>query len=179
MKRITVLALIIVLAGGAAFAQPRIDVGIDLPIGIGSVLDGTSLEVTSTVGNFLATTFLPLPEAGLYYQIDLGGFKIGAGARAVSLILQTIIWPNAFFELDLDVFVVEAQLGGGAFVLFGRVNDFQTGRVFFPDLSGWFKVGKDQNIRLGGGIAGVFLPGQSSTFPVVFYVGGKVVLAAD
>jgi len=179
MKRLALLTMIIALVGGVAFAQLRIDVGIALPIGIGSVLAGSSLEMDSTVGEFLSRTFLPLPEAGLHYQFDLGVVKMGVGARAFTFILETIAWPNAFVELDLGQFVAEAQLGGGAFVLLGLASDFRTGRVFFPDLSVWLKVGQKQSIRLGGGIIGIYLPEQSSSFPVVVYLGGKVALASN
>lgn len=179
MKRIVLLALIIALVTGMAFGQLRIDVGIALPIGIGAVLEGSSLELNSTVGDFLSNTFLPLPEAALHYQFNLGMVKLGAGVRGFTFILETILWPNAFVEVDLGQFVAVAQLGGCAFALLGLASDFRTGRVFFPDLSAWFKLGQKQNIRLGAGIVGIYLPEQSSTFPVVVYLGGKVALEAN
>jgi hypothetical protein len=179
MKRTVLLTLILALVGGMAFGQLRVDVGIALPIGIGAVLEGSSLEMSSTVGDFLSSTFLPLPEAGLHYQFDLGMVKLGVGARAFTFILETMLWPNAFVELDLGQFVAEAQLGGGAFVLLGLSSDFRTGRVFFPDLSVWLKLGQKQSIRLGAGIIGIYLPEQSSSFPVVVYIGGKVAIASN
>jgi len=87
-----------------------------------------------------------------------------------------VIWPNAFAEIDLGPVVVEAQVGGGGFLFFGLVSDFQTGRVFFPDLSAWLKLGKEGNLRLGAGAIGVYLPEQTSDLPIVFYLGGKIAL---
>jgi hypothetical protein len=98
MKRIMVLVLILGVLITGAFGQLRIDAGIAAPIGVGAVLDGTSLEMSGTAGEFLSRTFLPLPEAAFHYQFDLGHIKMGLGARAFTLILETIVWPNAFIE---------------------------------------------------------------------------------
>jgi hypothetical protein len=179
VKKFVATSLILALATGMTFAQLRVDAGIAVPIGIGVVLDGTSLEMSSAVGDFLSSTFLPLPEAALHYQFDLGHLKLGVGVRAFTLILETMLWPNAFVEYDFGPIVAEAQVGGGAFMLLGLVSDFQTGEVFFPDLSVWAKLGVKQNVRLGGGIIGIFLPNQSSSFPVVVYLGGKIALTPN
>jgi hypothetical protein len=179
MKKIVVLTVLLALVGTLAFSQIRIDAGIAVPIGIGAVLDGSSLEMNGTVGEFLSRTFLPLPEAALHYQFDLGNIKMGIGARAFTLILETMVWPNAFVEYDFGPIVAEAQVGGGAFLLLGLVSDFQTGEVFFPDLSVWMKLGATQGFRLGAGVIGIYLPEQSSTFPVVVYLSGKIALVSD
>jgi len=176
MKKAFFLAMALSLVGGAAFAQLRLDIGIAAPIGVGSVLDGTKLQMNGLAGNFLSKVFLPLPEAALHYQFDLAAVKLGIGARAFTLIVETVIWPNAFAEFDLGPVDIEAQVGGGAFAFFGLVSDFETGRVFFPDLSAWLKLGKDGNLRLGAGLIGLFLPNQTSNLPVVLYLGGKLAL---
>lgn len=177
MKRLAVLTIMLVVLITGVFSQVRIDAGIAVPIGIGAVLDGTSLEMSNTAGEFLSRTFLPLPEAALHYQFDLGAIKMGLGARAFTFILETMIWPNAFIEYDFGTIVAEAQVGGGAFLLLGLVNDFQSGQVFFPDLSVWMKLGAQKNIRVGTGVIGVFLPEQNSTVPFVAYISGKITLS--
>ena len=173
------MALLLAMVSALAFGQIRIDAGIAVPIGIGAVLDGSSLEMSSSIGEFLSRTFLPLPEAALHYQFDLGKLKMGIGARAFTLILETMVWPNAFVEYDFGPVVAEAQLGGGAFLLLGLVSDFQAGDVFFPDLSVWMKLGSKQDLRIGAGVIGIYLPEQSSSFPVVVYLGGKITIASD
>jgi len=176
VKKLIIIIALAGLAGSLAFGQIRIDAGIAVPIGVGAVLDGTSLEMNDVVGNFLSRTFLPLPELGLHYQFDFGQLKFGLGARAITLIIETMIWPNAFIEYNFGSLVAEAQLGGGAFLLLGLISDFQAGHVFFPDLSMWMKVGASQRVRFGAGITGIYLPEQSSSFPVVVYLAGKITL---
>jgi len=176
MKKAIFFAMVLGLAGGALSAQMRLDVGIAAPIGIGRALDGTKLEMDGAAGDFLSKVFLPLPEAGLHYQFDLGTVKVGLGGRAFTLILETVLWPNAFAEFDLGPVVLEAQVGGGAFAFVGLVSDCETGRVFFPDLSAWFKLGKDGNFRLGAGALGLYLPDQTATVPFIFYLGGKAAI---
>jgi hypothetical protein len=176
MKKSIALALALVALGGAAFAQLRLDAGVIMPVRVSVALDGSSLEIGSDVGNFLAGTLFPFPEGAAHFQFDLGTVKLGVGARAFTFILETIIWPNAFAEVDLGPVVLEAQLGGGAFLLFGLVSKAQLGEVFFPDLSAWFKIGAKRSIRLGGGVIGLYLPDQTSRLPLTFYLGGKIAL---
>jgi hypothetical protein len=178
MKRMGLLILMLALFSFLAFSQLRIDAGLAVPIGIGTVLDGSVLEMDNSVSDFLSRTFLPLPEGAMYYQFDFGKLKLAIGARAFTMVIETIIWPNALAELVFGPVVVEAQVGGGAFLLLGLVSDFVTGRVFFPDLSVWLKVGTRQAVRFGAGVIGMFLPEQNSTFPIVIYLSGKITLAS-
>ncbi|HUW41311.1 MAG TPA: hypothetical protein VMV90_09885 [Rectinemataceae bacterium] len=170
MKRLALIAIVLVLLAAPAFAQFRLDVGIIVPRGLGTTSGATS------EGSFVSDwPFIPLPEAGLYYQGDLGLVKLGIGARAFSFILETILWPNAYAELDFGRFAVQAQFGGGAFAMFGLANSTSTGNVFIPDLSAWFKLGKERNLRLGGGIVGLDVPSVfGSDMPFLLYFGGKL-----
>jgi len=174
MKKSLFLVLALIALSGTAFAQLRIDAGVSMPVRINVALEGTTLEIGSDIGNFLAGTIFPIPEGAVHYQFDLGVVKLGLGARAFSFILETIVWPNAFAEIDLGPVVLEAQLGGGAFLLFGLVSDAQFGEVFFPDLSAWLKFGTDDSVRIGAGVIGLYLPDQTSRLPLAFYLGGKI-----
>jgi hypothetical protein len=50
-----------------------------------------------------------------------------------SLILLSALWPNVIAELDLGPAVLEAQLGGGAFMFFGLVSEVpRPGPCSFP-----------------------------------------------
>jgi hypothetical protein len=72
---------------------------------------------------------------------------------------------------------VEAQVGGGLFALIGLYNNVKSGSLFFPDLSVWYKIGKKQLFRLGGGVMGFYLPELSTEgLAFAFYLGGKVAL---
>jgi hypothetical protein len=177
----TVFSLAIVIAFGMAAVQPaasqgRLDIGVIVPRGAGITLGGSS---TTTLGSDLGSwPFIPLPEAGLYYQGEVGPLKLGIGARAFTLILETILWPNAFAELDLGRVAIEGQLGGGAFLMLGLLpTDLQFGKVLIPDLSAWVKLGKKGVFRLGGGLIGLYVPDTfGDGMPFLFYLGGKAAI---
>jgi hypothetical protein len=172
MKRVVLIAILLSLMALPVFAQFRLDAGIIVPRGIGTTGGGG----TSSEGGFVSDwPFIPLPEAGLYYQGDLGLVKLGIGARAFSFILETILWPNAYVELDFGRFVVQGQFGGGAFAMFGLANSSATGQVFIPDLSAWIKLGRQRNLRLGLGFIGLDIPQTfGNAMPVLLYFGGKL-----
>ena len=115
---------------------------------------------------------------GIYYQGDLGLVKLGIGARAFSLLVETIAVPNAFAELDFGKIAIEAQVGGGAFVMFGFLpTQANIGNYWIPDLSAWFKIGKKGSFRLGGGLVGLYLPAvMGNALPFLIYLGGKASL---
>lgn len=157
-------------------AQGRLDLGIDIPKGMGKVLPS---GVDASVSDSLAKAFIPFPEVALHYQWDLGMLKLGAGVRAYTLILASMAWPNAFAELDLGPLAVEAQIGGGAFAYYAIASGgLESGRVFFPDLSAWYALGQKRVLRLGAGAMGVFLPDQEAgSLPFILYLGAKAAIS--
>ncbi|PKL24655.1 MAG: hypothetical protein CVV47_09475 [Spirochaetae bacterium HGW-Spirochaetae-3] len=176
MKRMVLVLLIIVAMVAPAFSQMRIDIGADVPRGIGAAFNG-SAEISQETVDFFNTYFIPFPEAAFYYQFDLDIVKLGIGARAYTFILETIIWPNAFAELNLGRVALEAQVGGGLFGLIGLYNSIEAGAYFFPDISIWYKLGKKQSFRLGLGAMGLYMPDITTEgFGFVYYIGGKVAL---
>jgi hypothetical protein len=181
MRRMTVLFPAVAIAFAFAVVVPaasevRLDIGVMVPRGAGLTLGGsTTTTLGSNLGNW---PFIPLPEAGIYYQGDLGMLKLGIGARAYSVLLETILWPNGYAELDLGKVAIEAQMGGGAFLMLGMLpTKFETGKVFIPDVSAWFKIGKKGNFRLGGGFIGLYVPDAfGDVMPFLLYLGGKASL---
>ncbi|HTX72543.1 MAG TPA: hypothetical protein VMC79_06920 [Rectinemataceae bacterium] len=171
MKRIVIVAIVLALLAMPAFSQVRLDIGVIVPRGAGVSGDNGS------VGGVLSDwPFIPIPEAGLYYQWDLGLLKLGLGARAESLLLETFLWPNALAEVDIGPVAIEGKFGGGAFLMFGLDNNSATGKVFFPDLSAWFKLGKKGNFRLGGGVVGIYVPDSEffgNNMIYLLYLAGK------
>ncbi len=176
MKRSLLAATLILLLAVPAFAQLRLDVGIDVPKGIGTALRGNA-EISQGTVDFFNTYFIPFPEASLHYQFDLGVVKLGLGARAFTLILESVLWPNAFAEVHLGPVVIEAQAGGGIFAMAGLFNKIDTGKLFFPDLSIWYKIGKKQNFRLGLGAMGFYMPELTTEgIGFAYYFGGKAAI---
>ena len=169
-KRGIVLVLALALAI-PAFPQLRLDLGVDVPRGVGASNGATSIGTTA--GKW---PFIPLPEGALHYQfLDLGVLKAGIGVRAFTLIVETIAWPNAFCEADFGPVAVEAQVGGGAFALLGIAESTQLGKVFIPDLSAWVRLGS--SLRLGAGVIGLYVPEAFGDYvPFLIYVGGKIAI---
>ncbi|MFH2116152.1 MAG: hypothetical protein ABIJ86_16755 [Spirochaetota bacterium] len=173
MKKYLVIAVFVALCLVSVSAQARLDLGIDIPLRISAVMEGSELT-----GSFNVPYTLPFPSAGLYYTTVAGPLNLGIGARMYSLILVSALWPNVIAELDLGPAILEAQLGGGAFLFFGLVSSTQTGAVFIPDLSAWFKLGK--TLRAGGGAMGLFIDELAEeAMPVVFYLGVKAAIGFD
>ncbi|MCX7025433.1 MAG: hypothetical protein NT080_12595 [Spirochaetes bacterium] len=173
-RRIRLLVIFIALAAtfaaGSAAAQVRLDLGVDIPRGFGALSGGDIF--TPDAVDFLDQTILPFPEAGIYYQWDLGVLKVGAGLRCFTFIAESIFWPNLIAEAHLGNFVVEGQMGGGYFGVFGLASSSASGNVFIPELSAWYKIG--ESFRLGGGAIGLFLPDLTSdTIPFIYYLGAK------
>ncbi|MFQ3547002.1 MAG: hypothetical protein SNJ56_01590 [Termitinemataceae bacterium] len=170
MKKMVVCLGLIVLLSLPAVAQVRIDMGFEIPRGIGAVVENQNIFPQEAV-DFFNTYIIPLPEAGLYYQLPIGPVRIGAGLRVFTIILANIYWPNAFVEADLGNFTLAGQIGGGLFGVFGLFPaDVKTGRVFIPDLSLWYRFGN--SFRVGGGATGLLLP-ESDTLGYLYYIGAK------
>jgi hypothetical protein len=173
MKKCIVVAVLAALCLVSIPAQTRLDLGIDIPLRISAVVEGSELADGVDV-----PYTLPFPSAGLYYTFGAGPLNLGVGARMYSLVLLSALWPNVIAELDLGPAVLQAQVGGGAFMFFGLVSEIHTGAVFIPDLSAWFKLGK--TLRLGGGAMGLFIEEFAETaLPVVFYIGAKAAIRFD
>ncbi|MGA2546906.1 MAG: hypothetical protein ABSF43_10185 [Rectinemataceae bacterium] len=174
-RRLMVLIIIgiALVAIPSITAQARLDVGVIAPRGAGLTLGNGTTDFGSQVDSW---PFIPVPEAGLYYQDDLGFLKLGLGGRAFTMIFETIVWPNAFAEFDFGKVAIEAQFGGGAFLLFGLLPaQANIGSYFIPDISAWYKFGKKGIFRLGGGVIGLYLPQVlGDALPFLIYLGGKV-----
>ena len=177
MKRFVIILAFAAILACPAFAQLRLDLGVDIPMTIGVIGDG-EIETSNEAGDFLRSHILPFPEAGLYYQFNLGPLKLAPGIRVFTFILETVLWPNVLAEISLaDRVFIQAQLGGLVFVLFGLVSDAQYGEVFLPDLSVWVGLGEERRFRLGGGVLGMALPDLTTEgIGIVPYIGGKVSL---
>lgn len=176
MKKLVLVLLIAISLVVPAAAQARLDVGFLAPRGLGlSTGSGTDTTLGDTMANW---PFIPIPEVGLYYQFDLSALKIGLGARCFTALIESFAWPNAYAELNLGPVALEAQMGGGLFVMFGALGGGSgTGAVFFPDLSAWLKLGKKGVLRLGGGAIGLYAPETlSDNILFMIYLGGKAAI---
>lgn len=170
MKRFSVVLALLLLLGIPAFAQLRLELGIDIPRGVGGV-SGNEVFSDPEVNKVFTDYIIPVPEVGLYYQFGQGSLRAGVGLRMYTFLLASIFWPNAFVEADIWNFTVAAQLGGGLFGMYalGQTR-FESGKVLMPDLSLWYRFGN--SFRLGVGTIGAMLP-ESEAIGFLYYIGGK------
>ena len=174
-KKLLVVICLVALTAAPAFSDWRVDLGLDIAFAGGAFAGGES-EVGGFDGNVL-----PIPVGAGSYVFEVGPLGVGVGIRAIPLIVIVPFWPNVFAELDLGNATLEAHLGGLLFGYFGLASGMETGEVFIPEVSGWFKVGK--RFRVGGGAIGVYVPNAEigddnlGISAWLFFLGGKWVLA--
>lgn len=157
MRRVVSILVTVVACSGFLFAKARFDIGLNTALYAG-IVTPRNIYVEKTISGFLREHPVPLPSVGLYAQTSYGHLNLGVGVRSYTFILETILWPNLYAELDFSRLTILAQIGGGVFGYFGLIATGvdASSQLYFPDLSAWFKLGK--NVRIGGGILGVYWP---------------------
>jgi hypothetical protein len=174
--KILVLALALIMAFGAvnAGAQVRLDVDIPWLIAAGVTLEGPTGDPELASIN-LAEYHIPLPYLEIAYQFGDGFLTGGIGLRAYTLIVEFMGWPMGYVELNLAPVVLRAELGGGAFFLFGIINQLYcteyTLQVMIPDISASFAF--TDWFRAGAGITMVAPIGNLDNFGWIFYIDAR------
>ena len=154
-KRFVVaLVAIVMLCVGvmSASAQLRLDMDVNMPIYFGYTSGGVSDGVLNQ--------FIPFPDARLAYQFGGGMVDGGIGVRAFTFIIENILYPEAYVELNIDRVTFSFNLGGFAFLEFGLLSTTLQNEgietlsgfhgVILPDLNVAFRV--NDWFRLGGGV---------------------------
>ena len=171
-RKLLVLVGLLALTAAPAFCDWRFDIGIDGIFGLGAVSDSGSDSA-----DFGDMAFFTLPMGGAAYEWDLGPVSLGGGIRGISLLVINVIWPDIFATLELGPAVIEAHVGGLAFLGFGLVSFSESGQVFIPELAAWFPLGKRKIFHLGGGAVGLYLPDfEDEAIVFMYYLGAKWVL---
>lgn len=178
MKRkiIPVLTVLLFLAGaGSAAADFRADLGVRVPVYLGISFDsasGTSSTGVDVLQNFL---FL-LPTGSFSYEFGEDTIRAGVGVRMYTLILESMLWPAAWVEMDLDPLVLRLEAGGGAYAFFGLYNAVQTGALVIPDLSAQIKI--SDTFRVGVGAFALVGEWTQTTgnYPFAVYLDASFVL---
>jgi hypothetical protein len=170
---VAILAVVLLLGGGAiASAQFRLDANIQVPFYMGINLDtfggssGSGLSGGTSIG-----AFLPFPSVEADYQFPLGPVRLGVGLKAYTFIIESIAWPNAFVEVELSPFVIRADVGGGAWLLFGLYNNAAAAAMVIPQLDVSWKIA--DWFRLGAGVIAVAPFEALSNFGYAVYVSGR------
>jgi hypothetical protein len=189
MKRLILILAIATAIVVPSTAQMRIDLGLYKPLGIGfTEVPEASSELEKVNDVISSQIWLMIPEIGAYYEFNLAPLplRFGVGVRAITVIVATAGYPNAFAELELGPVEIEAQIGGLAFGYY-VLNEFggDFGKVFIPDLSAWLALGKKKSFRIGGGVTMLYAPDavaelDDSTgrniIPFIYYASAKFVI---
>ncbi len=176
-RKMLIVAILLTVLALPAFAELRLDFGLDVPVGLGAAASDSAGNSQSVQLDVLSSYVFLLPEASLLYQIPAGPVKLGLGVRAFSLVLETVVYPNLLAELNLGPVAVDLNVGGGAFLFFGLANQFSTGAVIVPDLSAYLKLAKIFRIGVGGAlIYSSDLYSASKTLPWVVYLAARISL---
>jgi hypothetical protein len=164
---VVLLAAVLLLGGGVvASAQFRLDANIQVPVYMGINLDAFGFSGGMSIG-----AFLPFPSVEATYQFGAGPLRFGVGLRAYVFIIESIAWPDAFIELELSPFVLRADVGGGAWLLFGLYNNAATAAMVIPQLDVSWKLA--DWFRLGVGVIAVAPFEALSNFGYAAYVSGR------
>lgn len=163
VKKSILVALLIAALAAPAFAGWQLDIGAEIPVRVGI----TDSSVDEDYGDYLDFLFL-LPTGTISYSFGFGPLSLGVGGKLYTLIVESIIYPVVYAELDFDPVVVNFTTGGLGFLFFGLSTFFDTGALLIPDLSVMFKLGK--SFRLGVG-AMTFIGTDISQdyFPYILY----------
>ena len=158
-KTATAIAVLVVLLAGAmsASAQVRLDIDINDPLYFGFSSAGVPQ------GMWNPYPYIPIPDAKLMYQFPLGPVNLGAGVRVFTLIIENILYPEIYAELNLNPFFIDASVGGFGFLMFGLLSDVLSGvgvnslngfySVVLPDVSVGYKV--NDVFRISAGILAI------------------------
>lgn len=176
MKRRHIVAVVVAVllcaeAVGAS-AQLRFDFEVAFPVFEGINLGDLGVSGGATISQYLF--LLPMIEAT--YQFGEGPVRFGVGAKAVTFIIESLLWPNAFIEIDLNPVVIRGDLGGGVFLSFGRVNQV-------PDTS-WTWVIPQIDVsfahtdwfRLSGGVIALAPFDTMNKFGFLLYVNARFIV---
>lgn len=142
-----VLAIALTAAADAG-AQARLEVNGNWPLLV-SLGSGSPLGDVGSID--LSKYFLIVPDFRAYYQFGQGMLRGGIGVRVPTLIIVSMVYPEAFVELDLHPVVLEASVGGLLFGAFGLgVSSLRAEPWVTPDLNVSFEIA--DWFRLGGGV---------------------------
>ena len=172
MKRFWVVLAVLAIVAGSVTAEWRADIRFDIPWRLGVTIEGVEGESSSESVNVLQEITIILPNVIAGYGTKLGPISVGVGARLYTLILQSMVYPVGFAEVELGPVAVGFNVGGGVFGFFGLHNAFETSSILVPDLSAHFKIGRTFRLGLGGlMVLGVGEEVQQAV-PHVLYISG-------
>ena len=181
MKKLILFGIIILMVIPGVFAQIRLDLAIEVPVILGVKAESDNVDINESINvlNDIGTFVLPTGMAA--YQIPVGPVNAGIGIKGYSLLIESVVWPVIYAELDLSPFVIHANVGGLQFLWFGiipDINGLKGSSVIIPDFHVAYKFGK--TFRLGiGAMAITGIKGLEGITPYNIYLTGRFSILFD
>jgi hypothetical protein len=179
-KGLVVLLAVLLLCVSAAGAGAELRMDFNIPwllaggLQLAAIPGASGLGTSADISNY----HFIIPDFELSWQFGGAPLRGGVGVRAYSLLIETLGFPQAYIECDLDPIVLRAALGGGAFFMLGLYSDFvinsDTLQVLIPDISAAWKV--TDWFQLGAGFLALAPLGDLNNFGWVGYVNARFVL---
>lgn len=178
MKKKAIVAVVLaLLLASPVFAQLRADFGVDVPWGLGAAASDFAGSGQSSQVDLLSSFVFLLPEGSLLYQFPVGPLNLGVGARAFTLVVETLVYPNLLAELNLGPVALDLNVGGGAFLFFGLYNHLSAASVVIPDLAAYLKLARIFRIGVGGTLFySSDLYSSTGTLPWMVYLAARISL---
>ena len=174
-KRLLVVVAVVVLLSACATrasAQFRLDFDIAWPVYAGINLGDLGVSGGATINQYLI--LLPMIDAA--YQLGEGPLRFGFGVKAVTFIVESLVWPNAFIEVDLNPVVIRGDFGGGLFLAFGLASQLLNNSWTWvvPQIDVGFKL--NDWFRLSGGAIALAPFSSMKNFGFLLYLNARFII---
>jgi hypothetical protein len=180
MKRQLVLVVLVaaLLLGAVSGARADVRLDFDIPVILAAGVNLSDVTGSTSYNVDLSGLHIPLPYVELAYQFGDDFLRGGFGLRTYTLLVEFFGWPMGYVEVELERFILRAELGGFAFFLLGMYNqlyvDSYTLKTVIPDIQVSYAIAPW--FRVGAGVLAVAPLGNSNNFGWLFYVNGRFVL---
>lgn len=144
-KKIIMVFPLLTIFLSPVLADSQWDISLNVPFYVGLESDD------SDVGEFSEYLFL-LPDVKWNYYFGSEKLHLGVGCRVWTLLIESVMYPIVSLESNLGNFVLNANVGGGAFFMFGLLNCIVPGLLIIPDFSVAYRLGKKKEVSLGAGV---------------------------
>jgi hypothetical protein len=172
-RRFVLFCVLVAIAAAPVLGQFRADVGLNVPRRLGdrtTTLDGEVASESVSIADF----FVVFPEVSIAYTSKVGPVTLGGGFRGFTVILQSILYPHVFAEVEFGPIVTGLSVGGGLFPFIGLLNTVHAAGIVVPDLKVQVKLG--DSFRLGAGGAAILGAGTGEGTLYALYLSGMFVI---
>jgi hypothetical protein len=179
---VLVAVMVLLVSAVSASAELRLDLDVNIPVWFGYSVNGAGAGTWNQY-------FIPFPDARIAWQFGEGLIDGGVGIRAFTFIIENILWPEGFIELNVDHFTFSASAGGFVFLEFGLLSSALQSAgvnnlsgfhgVLIPDLNAAWRV--TDWFRLGVGVFmiapfGADIGGVLNSFVYSGYINARFVI---